>query len=403
MMLYNGDCLQIMNNLPNESIDMIYLDPPFYKQKNQILSDNKGTIYSFKDVWNSINEYKNYIKIRLLEMKRILKSSGSIFLHCDNSASHHLHIILDEVFGTNNFRNEIIWVYKRWSNSQKRLLPTHQKIFFYTKTSNYKFNTIYCDYASTTNLDQILQERQKNKLGKTTYKKGTNDDIILSKNKKGVPLSDVWEIPLLNPKAKERTGYPTQKPIELLERIIKISTDESDLVLDPFCGSGTTLVSAKLLKRKYIGIDINPDAIYVSSQRLDKPFKTKSDLLSLGSSAYQTKDKDELLILNQIDCFKVQRNKGIDAFLKKYYFDHPVALKLQKKEEDFLTAVSLLQSSGTKKQCSFTVLITHEQNWSIYEKLIPNNMILINQYDIQIENEIYKKISNLLNNKHTIR
>ena len=84
MMLYNGDCLQIMNNLPNESIDMIYLDPPFYKQKNQILSDNKGTIYSFKDVWNSINEYKNYIKIRLLEMKRILKSSGSIFLHCDN-------------------------------------------------------------------------------------------------------------------------------------------------------------------------------------------------------------------------------------------------------------------------------------------------------------------------------
>jgi site-specific DNA-methyltransferase (adenine-specific) len=103
--------------------------------------------------------------------------------------------------------------------------------------------------------------------------------VVQADEKKGVPLSDVWDIPFLNPKAKERTGYPTQKPIELLERIIKISTDENDLVLDPFMGSGTTLVSAKLLNRRYIGIDRNKDAFDIAQNRLENPFKTKSNLL----------------------------------------------------------------------------------------------------------------------------
>lgn len=109
------------------------------------------------------------------------------------------------------------------------------------------------------------------------------------KKKRGVPLSDVWEIPFLNPKAKERVGYPTQKPIELLERIIKISTDEGDTILDPFCGSGTTLVAAKLTDRKGIGIDINPEAVKISKQRLQNPFKTESKVLQVGADAYKTK------------------------------------------------------------------------------------------------------------------
>lgn len=157
------------------------------------------------------------MRVRIEEMKRILKPTGGVFLHCDTSASHYLRILLDEIFGVDNFRSEIIWTYKRWSNSKKGLLPAHQTIFYYTKGKNYKFNIIYGNYSATTNLDQILQERERDEKGKAVYKRNKNGEIVTAKEKKGVPISDVWEIPFLNPKAKERTGYPTQKPIELLE------------------------------------------------------------------------------------------------------------------------------------------------------------------------------------------
>ena len=242
---------------------MVYLDPPFFTQKKQSLKNSQGKEYEFSDIWGSRNEYIFFMRERLLEIKRILKESGTVFLHCDSTASHYLRVLLDEIFGEDNFRSEIIWSYKRWSNSKKGLLAGHQTIFLYSKTSKYKFNTIYCNYSPTTNLDQILQERVRNEDGKASYKRDMSGNIVIGKEKRGVPLSDVWEIPFLNPKAKERTGYPTQKPIELLERIIKISTDEGDIVLDPFCGSGTTLVAAKLLGRRYLGIDINPSAIYL--------------------------------------------------------------------------------------------------------------------------------------------
>ena len=259
-MLYNSDCLKVMRGLSSDSIDMIYLDPPFYTQRVQSLSDRNGRKYEFADTWDSLGDYLSFMRVRIEEMKRILKPTGGVFLHCDTSASHYLRILLDEIFGVDNFRSEIIWTYKRWSNSKKGLLPAHQTIFYYTKGKNYKFNIIYGNYSATTNLDQILQERERDEKGKAVYKRNKNGEIVTAKEKKGVPISDVWEIPFLNPKAKERTGYPTQKPIELLERIIRISTDEGDCVLDPFCGSGTTLVSAKLLNRDYIGIDINTDS-----------------------------------------------------------------------------------------------------------------------------------------------
>ena len=321
MMLYNSDCLQVMKGISDESVDMIYLDPPFYTQKVQSLSDTNGRKYAFSDIWYSIDEYLSYMSLRIKEMKRILKSTGGIFLHCDVSASHHLRILLDDIFGAENFKNEIIWSYKRWSNSQQGLLPAHQTIFYYIKGKHYKFNTLYGNYSATTNIDQILQERERNGIGKTVYKRDNKGNVIVAKEKKGVPISDVWEIPFLNPKAKERTGYPTQKPIELLERIIKISTDEGDLILDPFCGSGTTLVSAKLLGRDYIGIDINKDAIEISKKRLIKPYKTSSILLKVGEKAYETKTEEELAILCQFECDIVQRNKGIDAFLKNIILD----------------------------------------------------------------------------------
>ena len=383
-----------MKDISDESIDMIYLDPPFYTQRVRSLSDTNGIIYEFSDTWNSLNEYLNYMRLRIEEMRRILKSTGCIFLHCDVSASHHLRILLDDIFGTENFRSEIIWSYKRWSNAKKGLLSAHQNIFYYTKGENYKFNILYSNYSVTTNIDQILQERERDNTGKVIYKRDEKGNIVTSKEKKGVPISDVWNIPLLNPKAKERTGYPTQKPIELLERIIKISTNEGDYVLDPFCGSGTTLVSAKLLGRNYIGIDINKDAVEISKKRLAEPYKTTSILLKMGENAYRTKTEEEISILRQFECEIVQRNKGIDAFLKKHYSGCPVAIRIQRIQEIFLDALSLLKTAMEKKGCSYGIFITHEKKWYEYCN-IPNNIIIISRYDTQFETKLEEKISHV--------
>lgn len=388
-MVINKDCLEAMKEFKSNYIDMIYLDPPFFTQREQKLSDSNGKEYSFADSWKSREEYLDYMEIRLIEMRRILKPEGNIFLHCDTSASHYLRVLLDKVFGDKNFRSEIIWSYKRWSNSQRGLIPNHQTILYYSKTGDYKFHTIFKDYSPTTNIDQILQERERNG-GKSVYKKDKNGDVVSAKAKKGVPLSDVWEIPFLNPKAKERTGYPTQKPIELLEQIITISTDEGDLILDPFCGSGTTLVSAKLMNRNYIGMDISKEAVELSKSRLEEPVKSSSILLKKGVDAYKTKTEKELAILKQFDCDIVQRNKGMDAILKKYYLDAPVAIKIKKENESITEAIRLLTAAGKKKKCSFTILIADD---SIFlEEIVPDNMIILKRYDIEAQKQIEAKI-----------
>lgn len=398
MTLIHDDCLNGMKTLANETVDMIYLDPPFFSQKRHVSQDAHGCIYSFSDVWESRQAYLQYIKERLEEMHRVLKQTGTIFLHCDTSCSHHIRIMLDEVFGEANFRSEIIWAYKRWSNSKKGLLSGHQTIFFYSKSDNYKFRTMYGEYSPTTNLDQILQMRARNAAGKSSYKCDENGDVIMAKEKRGVPMTDVWEIPFLNPKAKERVGYPTQKPVELLRRIIQLSTDEGDLVLDPFCGSGTTLLAAKLMMRSCIGMDISKDAIELAQMRLENPVVTESELLKIGAGAYQTKTAHELAILNQFDCDIVQRNKGIDAFLKKYYKGAPVAIKIQKETETIQEAISLLYAAGVKKRCSYTILILQNMEHALFEASAPSNMIIINSNRLEAEqrlNDLIKSEQNI--------
>ena len=383
--------MEVLKQMESNAVDMVYLDPPFFTQQMQSLKDTQGNEYSFGDNWNSREEYLDYMKARVCELKRVLKDTGSIFLHCDEKASHYLRIMLDDVFGEENFRSEIIWTYKRWSNSKKGLLPGHQTIFFYSKTNNYKFNIVYTEYSPTTNIDQILQERVRDNRGKAIYKYDVNGEVVLSKEKKGVPMSDVWEIPFLNPKAKERVGYPTQKPIELLERVVRISTDVGDTVLDPFCGSGTTMVASELMNRRGIGIDISRDAVEISENRLKNPCKTESRLLKLGIESYRTKSDVDSIILNQLHCDVVQRNKGIDGFLKKYYKNAPVAVKIQKETESFGEAVALLKNAGNKKKCSATILIrTQNDNLSRHVN-IPSNMVIIDDYKIQLEHELGKR------------
>jgi site-specific DNA-methyltransferase (adenine-specific) len=385
-----GDCLDIVASLPDNSIDLIYLDPPFFSQKTQQLTnrDNSKT-FSYDDLWSCHKQYAEFLFNRLTALKRVLSNTGSLFVHCDNHANHIIKALLDNILGQDQFRSEIIWYYKRWSNAKKGLLAAHQTIYFYSKTDSFKFNTLYGDYSESTNIDQILQKRQRNHHGKSVYARNEQGDIILDDDKNGVPLSDVWDIPYLNPKAKERVGYPTQKPILLLERILAIASNEGDIVLDPFCGSGTTLVAAKLNQRNYIGIDISVEAVELSERRLNSPIKTESDLLKKGRASYATADKEALCLLAGIEWQAVQRNKGIDAILKKQYRGTPVLIRMQKENEPLIEAANLLSVAAKKRGAIKSFLIKTRDDLFV-EHEVPKN--------IEILESIPYKINNTLNN-----
>lgn len=395
--IVHGDALNVLKTIKDKSVDLVYLDPPFFTQNKQCLVSNSNMAYSFDDKWNSMDDYLDFMKRRLLECKRILKDTGSIFLHCDRNASHYLKVLMDKLWGISNFQSEIIWSYKRWSNSKKGLLNNHQIILFYSKTKDFKFNQIYTEYSETTNIDQILQERVRNKKGKSVYKLDANGEIVVGQSKKGVPLSDVWEIPFLNPKAKERVGYPTQKPIILLEQIIKLVTDENDLIVDPFVGSGTTVVAAKMLNRKYIGIDSSKDAVDLTNARLGELIKTESHLLKKGKAAYKKLTDTQMSILQCMNATPVQRNSGIDGFLRDYINGKPVSVKIQKADETLNEAVNKQIKSSTVKQCSFMILIrTHIDYLNVFDfSSVPNNMRIIDSYEVEMDTllEEFKKKS----------
>ncbi len=386
-----ADCLETLKKIKTEKIDLIYLDPPFFTQNIQsLVSSKKNEKFSFCDKWKDMDEYLKFMEVRLEECKRVLKDTGSIFVHCDRNASHYLKVLLDKIFGTQYFQSEIIWFYKRWSNSKKGLLNNHQVILFYSKTSNFKFNRIYTDYSETTNVDQILQDRIKDKNGKSKYKIDENGESVIGKSKKGVPLSDVWEIPYLNPKAKERVGYPTQKPLILLEQIIKLVTEEGDIVLDPFVGSGTTVVAAKMLKRGYLGIDISQEAVDLTKERLEKLVKTESFLLKKGRASYQKQTEQQVELLKMIGAIPVQRNNGIDGFLKEYIDGKPVSVKIQKQDETLDEAVSKLIKASKTKKCIYMILIrTHVDRINTFDfEKNTEGLILLDSYEMQIHEKI---------------
>jgi site-specific DNA-methyltransferase (adenine-specific) len=175
----------IPKHIDDNYAQLIYLDPPFFKQDIlKMYSKNENSIFSFSDKWESLEIYLNFIKDILKKCKVKLSEHGLIFLHCDTSASHHLRLLMDSVFGEDNFLNEIIWSYKRWSNSALRLLESHQNIFVYSKTEKYSFTRVMTDYSPTTNIDQILQARVRDENGVVRYKKDENNKIIPIKEKK---------------------------------------------------------------------------------------------------------------------------------------------------------------------------------------------------------------------------
>jgi site-specific DNA-methyltransferase (adenine-specific) len=391
--LYESDCVKKLKELKSSTFQLIYLDPPFFTQKRHALSPRDEEIeYSFSDLWASLNDYLFFMREVLQECRRVLKDQGSIFLHCDKSASHHLRVLLEQIFGEDNFQSEIVWAYKRWSNSKKGLLNSHQIIYFYSNGIDFKFNPIFVDYSPTTNIDQILQSRARNGLGKSAYKRDENGDTVLGEEKKGVPLSDVWNIPFLNPKAKERVGYPTQKPIILLEQIIKIATDPGDWILDPFCGSGTTLVAANLLERNSVGIDISPEAIELSQNRANEPLKSESAVYINGEETFLNKTNYERNLLAALDAIPVERNNGIDGFLRNYLDGFPVAVRIQKPDEDIETAQRKLLSAGKSKHCRKLILIrTNRVNNSFFlGNPIDDSILILDSYDLTISDWVQK-------------
>jgi len=364
--IFLGDCFDILDNLTN-SVDVIYLDPPFFTQTTQKQKTRDNTKeFFFCDNWKSLDEYLAFMRERFKKMHNALKSSGSIFVHCDSNASHYLRLLLDQTFSYDHFINEIIWTYRRWSNTTNSLLNAHQTIFWYSKTNKHSFNTIYQEYSPATNIDQIVQKRTRNLHGKSAYKKDDEGNSILIEDKKGVPLNDVWDIPYLNPKARERVGWPTQKPLALVERLISISSNKNDIILDPFCGSGTTLVAAKLLGRNYIGIDISNQAIDLAKQRIENPIKSESKLLQIGRESYRQQDASIENNLKGIGAIPVQRNKGIDGLLSSEFGLVPI--RYQREHETIDMAVSAIEKASIRNQYRYKVVIKNNPN----EKFLPS-------------------------------
>jgi len=312
--LYFGNNLEVLKDkIESNTVDLIYLDPPFQSGKNyNIIFDNKtkeakgvsAQIQAFTDTWEwgpeAEEEYDGLVKgtitrekpstrlielmkamrgyldetsmmaylammaPRLLELKRVLKDTGSIYLHCDPTASHYLKLLMDAVFRQENFVAEIIWTYSWGVRTDKRWNWKHDTILMYSKTKNYTFNT-----NEVREEHRLVADSSKKRI---QYKGSLTHDPKWNKgfNEQGALPIDVWYIPTINGMAKERLGYPTQKPEALLERIIKASSNEGDIVLDPFCGCGTAVAVAQRLNRKWIGIDITYLAIDIIEKRLAK-------------------------------------------------------------------------------------------------------------------------------------
>lgn len=364
--LHCGDCLSVLQRLEARSVDLFYVDPPFFTQKVHALTTRDGNAhYSFRDLWSSREDYGDFILDRLRECHRCLKSTGSLFFHCDENAAHIARLALDEIFLSENFQSEIVWNFRRWSNSKKGLMPSHQTILFYSRSEAFKFNAMTTSYSESTNIDQILQKRVRDDRGKAIYARDEEGEPVTNGAKRGVPLGDVWEIPYLNPKAKERVGYPTQKPVLLMERIIELSTDRGDLVVDPFCGSGTTVVAAHLLGRLAIGIDTSQEALRLTEQRLGDPIKTESRLLERGRENYVRADLHILECLKGMAYHPVHRNSGIDAILAEACFGKPVCIRIQRRNETIEEAARALYKAAAGKGGAKLIVVVVESRWGL--------------------------------------
>jgi len=307
--LYYGDNLDnLRKHIRDETVDLCYIDPPFNSKRNynqiynNIGGEDRAQAQAFMDTWiwddkaregfreiiandkgrfqpqtiellkglrnvlkgGSLLAYLVSMTLRIVEIHRVLKPTGSFYLHCDPTSSHYLKLVIDGVFCSQggDFRNEIIWHYRRWTGKAHKFQELHDVIFLYTKSDEYTFNLQYTPYT-----EKSLARKQHYH----TRIKGP-DVYVTHIDENGVRENDVWQIQLLNSQSKERLGYPTQKPEALLERMIKASSNEGDLILDAYCGCGTTVAVAQRLNRRWIGMDITYQSIALILKRLKDTF-----------------------------------------------------------------------------------------------------------------------------------
>ena len=283
--LFIADNLDIMRGMDSDTIDLIYLDPP--------LKSDKQFIQASEDVYDtSMTTYLTEMVSRLFEVKRILKPTGSIYLHCTPTSSHYLKMVMDDIFRQGNFRGEIVWSYNTiMARKTSNFPPLHDILLVYGKTRNTKHNLVYDDNWTPSNTQQRrLAKKYEIRRGnliiydEEEFQKSGLDENDFTKvyrfNGHQRPIGDVWSIPTLTPSAKERTGNPGQKPRALLERIIKASSDEGDIVLDPFSGSATTCVAAERLNRYWVGIDTSPSVEDIMKMRLTDEVDKTSNLFN---------------------------------------------------------------------------------------------------------------------------
>jgi site-specific DNA-methyltransferase (adenine-specific) len=330
--LYYGDNLKVLKVLCQKHepfIDLIYIDPPFNSKRNyNILFEDliktkengkKTTALkeAFKDTWSNtslsheLDEMKAFSDLklynflagnrdifsdsqmsyltmmahRLYYMHKILKDTGSIYLHCDPTMSHYLKILMDIIFGVKNFRNELVWYYRRWSNISKVFQRMHDVILFYSKTQDYKFNILYQEYSKPEVIETTVRGIINGKLQRLKDKEGNY--LKREKDNIGVAMHDVFQLQHIQPTSKERLGYPTQKPEALLERIIKASSNEGDIVADFFCGCGTSVTVAEKLQRRWLGVDINHLAIGLIEERRLRPLKADYHVIGFPTDQAQ--------------------------------------------------------------------------------------------------------------------
>ncbi len=299
--LFHGDNLAFLRAMNSETVDLIATDPPFNKGRDfHATPDSLAAGAKFQDRWSwerdvheewtdqitddhprlmeaiesaryahsdGMGAFMCFMAVRLLAMHRVLKPTGSIYLHCDPTASHYLKAVMDAIFGWKQFRNEIVWYYRRWSAAARQFQRMHDLILWYSKTRDYVFDGPLQGYSKPEFIETTIRGVVDGRL--VRLKDEAGNYLQREKENKGVLMHDVWtDINFIGPTAKERLGYPTQKPFALYERMIRASSKEGDIVLDPFAGCATTLVAAEKLQRQWVGMDIWERAHEVVVERL---------------------------------------------------------------------------------------------------------------------------------------
>lgn len=273
-----GDNRMVLGQLQREiagSVTLIYLDPPFFTDKDydQITRQRvpggpprRERTQAFADRWTDLESYLGALRHRLVALRSLLAPNGSIVVHVDPRTSHYVKVLGDEVLGRDAFASEIIWRYRRWPAKTPNFQRMHDVLLRWVADPNHppRFNQLYEPLAPST-LKIWGSGRQRALFDASGRRRRSSTDVSPSP---GAPLSDVWDISIIAPVGRERTGFPTQKPEALLDRLIRAITSPDDLVLDPYVGSGTTLTVAVRLGRRAIGIDESEAAIAVARERL---------------------------------------------------------------------------------------------------------------------------------------